>query len=180
VDSVKYVYQKGLMTGTSVTPMLFSPNIATTRGMIVTILYRLEGSPDVSGLMNPFDDVEGGTWYTDAVIWAYHNDIVSGYGDGKYGPNDNITREQLAAILNRYARFIDFTLPVEQEYTGFSDDAAISDYAMDSVKRFFEAGIINGKPGNIFDPKGNATRAEVATMLMRFLELIENNNTTLR
>jgi hypothetical protein len=174
IDSVIYVFDKGLMTGTSTSPMLFSPNNPTTRGMIVTILHRLEGNPSISGLTNPFDDVASGQWYSDAVIWAAANGIVSGYGGGKFSPEDNITREQLAAILNNYAGKTGAALPGARDYPGFYDDAAIAGWAQAAVTAFYKAGIINGKPNNLFDPKGNATRAEVATMMMNFLELFNN------
>jgi len=172
--SVMNVYQMGLMTGTSETPMLFSPNALTTRGMMVTILYRLEESPDVSDLENPFDDVADGTWYTNAVIWAHSNDIVSGYGGGKYGPEDNITREQMAVILYNYILQKGYTLPVVQAIT-FNDEASIASWAINSVKIIQAGGIINGKPGNIYDPKGLATRAEVATIFARYIDLYVEN-----
>jgi len=172
IDAVIYVYDKGLMEGTSGSPMLFSPNTSTTRGMIVTILHRMAGSPDVGDISNPFDDVEEGRYYANAVKWAVANGIVSGYGDGRYGPEDNITREQLAAILNNYSKFIEKNLPVNRDYPGFSDDTNISNYAREAVERLFKASIINGKPGNIFDPQGTATRAEVATMLKAFFDAV--------
>jgi len=172
-DSVMYVYGKGLMTGTSVTPMLFSPNGHTTRGMIAAILYRLEGSPGASGVENPFSDVADGKWYTDAVIWAHHNEIVSGYDDGRFGPEDSMTREQLAAMLLNYELAFDRVprdILMDREFSDWDD---ISVWAKNAVNRLTIQGIINGKPGNLFDPKGNATRAEVAAMFMRFLESVE-------
>jgi len=172
-NSVMFAYTHGLMAGTSTDPMMFSPNMTTTRGMIVTILYRLAGSPDVSSLENPFGDVTGDKYYADAVVWAANNGIVGGYGGGLYGPEDNITREQLAVILNNYLSYSALTLPESPDYPGFLDDADIANNAVDALERFFKAGIINGKPGNVFDPKGSATRAEVATMLMRLIEAAE-------
>jgi len=169
---VEYVYASGLMLGTSVDQMLFSPNENTTRGMIVTMLYRVAGSPDVSNLTNPFGDVAGDEWFTAAVIWAAANGIVSGYGNGEYGPEDSITRQDLVVILNNYAEFAGIELPSTYEYTGFDDDVDIAGYAKCAVESFFMAGIIEGKPGNIFDPMGNATRAEVAALLHRFLDVI--------
>jgi len=168
-DNVMYAYRQGLMNGTNDSPALFSPNAPTTRGMIVTILYRLSDSPDAEDLPNPFDDVEEGAWYADAVKWAAENGIVSGYGGGKFGPKDNITREQLAVILDNFALFAGLDLPAENEYAGFADDGAISGYAKGAVERLYEAGIIGGKQGNAFDPRGNATRAEVAAMLTRLI-----------
>jgi len=168
-SDVMFVARNGLMNGTSVSPMLFSPSLPTTRGMIVTILYRLSESPDASTLPNPFDDVATGTWYYDAVKWAAANGVVSGYGAGKFGPADNITREQLATMLSNYAAFAGLDLPPVKEYQAFADEARISEYAKGAVEQLFMAGVIGGKPGNIFDPRGNATRAEVAAMLSRFI-----------
>ena len=170
-DDVLYVYEKGLMTGTSTNPMMFSPNENLTRAMIVTILYRIAGEPSVTGQTNPFTDVPAGQWYTNAVIWAANNKVVEGYGDGRFGPNDDITREQLATILDRYAAFAKITLPDERAYPGFSDDAKIAEYAKASVQRLYKSGLINGKPNNLFDPQGNATRAEAAKLFHTFLEL---------
>ena len=169
-DDVLYVYKNGIMTGTSTSPMMFSPNENLTRAMIVTILYRIAGEPSVTGQTNPFTDVPAGQWYTNAVIWAANNKVVEGYGDGRFGPNDDITREQLATILDRYAAFAKITLPDERAYPGFSDDAKIAEYAKASVQRLYKSGLINGKPNNLFDPQGNATRAEAAKLFHTFLE----------
>ena len=168
-SSVMYVYRNGLMNGTSEKPMLFSPNLPTTRGMIVTILYRLSKTSAVSDLPNPFSDVAAGTWYTEAVKWAAANGIVSGYGGGKFGPADDITREQLATILNNYAVFAKMNMPAKNEYPGFADDKDIAGYAKAAVERLSKAGVVGGKPGNVFEPRGKATRAEVASMLTRFI-----------
>jgi hypothetical protein len=97
---------------------------------------------------------------------------VSGYGGGLYGPEDDITREQLAAMFGNYANFAGLTLPVTRDYTGFVDDADCAGYAKEAIERFFKANVINGKPGNVFDPKGKATRAETAAMLTRFIETL--------
>ena len=174
-DAVMFAYSRGLMIGTSTDPILFSPNTSTSRGMIVTVLYRMAGSPSVSGLANPFGDAAEGAWYTDAVVWAAANGIVNGTGGGRYGPNDNITRQDLAVILARYADYTAVTLPVRREYPGFTDEADMSDYAAEAVERLYRAGVISGRPGNVFDPKGNAARAEFAAMLQRFLESAGNN-----
>ena len=172
VDYVLFAYSHGLMNGTDLDLMLFSPNAAATRGMIVTILYCMAGSPDAGGLANPFSDIDGDKYYADAVIWAAANGIVGGYGGGLYGPEDNITREQLAVILNNYIKSQGLDLPEKREYTDFSDDADIANYAKDAIERFFKATIINGKGDGIFDPKGDATRAEVAVMFKGLLEMI--------
>ena len=166
-DAVKYVNEKGLMVGTAADK--FSPNMDLSRAMVVTLLYRLEGSESTAGYENPFTDVSSGAYYTDAVKWAYHNKLVTGYGDGIFGVNDNITRQDLSTILIRYAEYADIELSSTRDYTGFSDDNGIASYAINAVKELYKAGVINGKPGNVFDPAGSATRAEFATMLMNFL-----------
>ncbi|MCL2336675.1 MAG: S-layer homology domain-containing protein [Firmicutes bacterium] len=169
-NDVQYVYDNKLMTGTGET--LFSPEISTTRGMIVTILYRQAGSPSVSGLENQFSDIAAGQWYTDAVTWAAKNNIVSGYGNNKFGPADNITREQLASILYRYEQFSGHTPSNTMADKQFADSNKISDYAKIPVNSLMIQGILSGKPGNLFDPQGMATRAEVAAMLHRFARLV--------
>ena len=177
-DSVMFVYNHGLMIGTSTDPMEFDPNATATRGMIVTILYRMAGSPDVSGLDDPFGDVAGDKWYADAVKWASANGIVSGYGETSasmgrlFGPDDSVTREQLAVMLDNYIGFAGLALPELHEYSGFVDDEDIAEYAREAVEKFFKSGIIEGKPGGVFDPKGDATRAEVAAMLTRLIEAV--------
>ena len=173
VDAVMYAYERGLMIGTSTEPMMFSPNMELTRGMAATVPYRHAGSPDVIGLINPFTDVPANKWFTDAVVWAADKGIVLGLGDGRFAPCNIVTRQDLAAILNRYVVFTGIELPVIRDYTGFNDDADIANYAKEAVEKFFCAGIISGKPGNIFDPQGQTTRAEFATIIMNFLEVIE-------
>jgi hypothetical protein len=145
--------------------------------MIETILYRVEAEPAVTP-ENPFNDVEADTWYTDAVIWAEENKIVEGYGNGKFGPNDDITREQLAAILYRYAQ------TKGEGFKGlwsfkldFPDAADVSDWTTEAVSWMVMNGIINGTTdaeGNtVLDPQGDATRAQLAAMVHRFCELIK-------
>jgi hypothetical protein len=171
--AVEYVCSNNLMVGTSTKPMLFSPHMTLTRGMVVTVLYRLYGNPDISTLPNPFDDVDEGKWYTDAIRWAAANGIVSGYGNGKFGPDDNITREQLAVMIINYQDFsgsIPSDVFTERE---FADDNDISDWAKAAVKKLTMQGIISGKLGNLFDPKGEATRAEFAVILHRFSEAVK-------
>ena len=172
-NAVMYVYNLGLMTGTSIEPMMFGPNMALTRGMAITVLYRHAGSPDVSGLAAPFNDVSANRWYTDAAIWAAANGIVKGIGDGKFAPYDSITKQDLAVILNNYAIFAGLQLPIIQDSTIFNDNANIANYATEAIENFFRAGIINGRPGNMLDPKGQTLRAEFATMFMNFLEATE-------
>ena len=141
--------------------------------MIVTILYRLENEPEITA-ENPFDDVEADRWYTNAVIWAAENKIVSGYGDGKFGPDDTITREQLAVILYRYAQFkgIDVSVGEDTNILAFEDAGSWSDWSVSALQWAVGSGIINGKDGKLV-PKGDASRAEAATMLQRFCENVK-------
>ena len=143
-----------------------------TRAMVVQVLYNKQDRPSVEGLSNPFDDVAGGRWYTDAVVWAYHNDVVSGFGDGTFRPGEYITRAHQSIILNNYAQIMGIELTPIRELRNFADNSYIRQYARASVEVLFKAGIINGRPDGRFDPQGNATRAELATMLQRFVEVI--------
>ena len=139
--------------------------------MIVTILYRLEGEPAVT-TANPFDDVASGKWYTDAVIWASANKIVEGYGNGKFGPEDDITREQMAAILWRYAKYKGYDMTNAADLSKFSDNGQISTWAQAAMSWSNANELINGKGGGILDPKGDAERCQVAAILHRFCESI--------
>jgi len=139
--------------------------------MIVTILYRMAGSPSVAGLANPFGDVADGQYYTDAVKWAAANGIVDGYGNGTFGPNDYVTREQLAAILYRY--MVSIGEGPQGEWMirlNFTDAGNISGYAAEAVTYLYLRGVITGYPDGSFRPQGLATRAEVAAMIHRLLE----------
>jgi hypothetical protein len=133
--------------------------------MIVTVLHRLAGEPDIDG--EAFDDVNPDAWYAKAVAWARANAIVFGIGENLYAPDRPITREELTAILKRRADYAGVELPVIREYTGFPDETKIADYAKDAVEAFFKAGVINGKDNGLFDPTGPATRAEFSAMLRR-------------
>ncbi len=177
-ESVNYVYEKGLMTGISGTT-LFKPDDPLTRAMFATILYRAAGTPAVS-FNNRFSDVASGQWYSDAIIWAYNQGIVSGYNDGsnRYGINDYITREQIAKMLNIYASRQGYNTSQRQPLTGYTDYTQVSPWATDYMSWTVGSGIISGKPNGDgsyrLDPKGNATRAECAAMLMRFLTQYTN------
>ena len=164
-DAVQYVYGEGLMTGTSDT--LFSPELTTTRGMIVSILHRLEGSPVVK--VDSFDDVADGAWYAQAVAWAADNGIVSGYSDTAFGPNDPITREQLAAILYNYAEFKGMDVSSRADLSKYVDAANISIWAKDVLSWANAEGLVNGMTETTLNPQGNATRAQVAAIFERFL-----------
>jgi hypothetical protein len=166
-NAVMYVYQHGLMNGTA--SDTFSPNTPITRGMIVTVLWRLAGSP-ATGSGNPFSDVPGGQYYSGAELWAAANGIVTGYGGGQFGPNDNVTREQLAAMLYRYIVSIgEGPHGAWMTNPGFGDAGDISDWASEAVAFLYMIGVINGKDDNLFDPSSGATRAEFAAMLYRWL-----------
>jgi len=165
---VYYVWEKELMNGTS--ENMFSPGITLSRGMVATVLYRMEGEPDVTDLAMPFTDVAAGKWYYNAVKWAADNDIALGFDDDTYRPDDNVTREQLAALLSRYADYAGDELPAKRDYAAFPDQDTISAYALAPVEALYKAGIINGRTNGSFDPKGNATRAEFAAMIHRYCE----------
>jgi len=167
-DGVHYCVERGLMAGTSSTG--FSPDISASRGMIVTILWRLQGSPAVNYAME-YEDVDQRAWYAGAVRWASSEKLVTGYGNGRFGPDDPITREQLAVMLYRY----------EQKcgggFTGnwmflldFTDRAEVSEWACEALCWMTMNHVIEGRDGKILDPQGQATRAEAAAILMRYLE----------
>lgn len=162
-ESVQYVSQQGLMVGTGGTA--FSPDVPLTRGMMATILYRAAGSPSLEGenLGYPFADVEGDSWYADGVYWARMAGLVTGYSSEHFGPDDPVTREQLVTMLWRAAG-----TPSAEAAGAFADASAISDWAADGVAWAVEAGLVSGKPGNLFDPAGQATRAEAAAILARY------------
>jgi len=137
--------------------------------MIVTMLYRLEGSPKVEG-MSTFRDVNPNAYFADAIKWAAKNKIVEGY-DGKFAPNDAITREQMATILYRYCKYKGYDVSAKGDLSVFTDAAQISDYAKDAMAWAVGIGLYNGRgDGTIVAPQDNATRAEVAAILMRFME----------
>ena len=171
-DAVQYVYENGMMSGTSETT--FSPDVTTTRGMIVTILYRLEGSPDLSNenLGYPYADVDANAYYADAVYWARQNGIVSGMSAEQFAPNNAITREQMAAILYRYAQFKGYDVSAKADLSVYTDAAQVSAYATDAMAWANGAQLITGTSATTLTPAGNATRAQVATILMRFCENI--------
>ena len=166
-EDVKYVYDEGLMNGTGKTK--FSPNADLTRAMVVTILYRIENEP-VAGKADMFGDVSGGQWYTSAVAWAAENGIVNGYSNGNFGPNDPITREQLATILYRYTKFKSGNVETSRDYlNSFSDAGQVSAYAADAMNWAVAGGLINGSNGKLM-PTARASRAQVAAIIHRYLE----------
>ena len=179
-DAVNYVCENGLMNGTSDTA--FSPNATTSRGMIVTILYRLAGSPDMpeSNWGYPYADVDTNAYYSAPVYWARMNDLVTGYSDTQFGPNDAITREQLTAILYRYADHLGLDTDtgfIPDKYYDFSDYQSVSRYATNAMSWCVNKGIVSGSDGKL-NPHGTATRAEVATMLMNAENILDANEPT--
>lgn len=163
IDVVKYALENGLMTGVSETE--FAPDLATTRGMVASVLYRLEGGPEAEDA--GFSDVSADAWYADAVNWAANVGVVAGYGDA-FGANDAITREQLAAILCNYAAYKGEDVSSGAALDGYSDAASVSDWAGESVEWAVAEGLLSGVTNNELAPQGSATRAQVAAMLQRF------------
>ncbi len=169
-NSVKYTYDGGMIKGTSATK--FSPNDKITRGQLVTILYRMEKSPAVTG-KTKFPDVQDNTqYYYKAVKWATDKKIVSGYNTGKFGPNDNITREQLAVILNKYAKYKGKNVSATNNLSGFKDASKISSYATSQMKWAVGAGVITGNADKTLKPQGTATRAEASAMLEKYCKKV--------
>lgn len=165
-DAVQFVYGKGMMTGTSETA--FSPDTIVSRGMIVTILYRMEGCPSNPGESTAFADVATSRYDSDAIAWASAKGVVTGYSDGRFGPDDPITREQLAAVLYRFAEDPETAGMVLSEFT---DADQVSSYAVDAMRWAVGNGLFVGNGGQVLDPTGTATRSQAAVLLMRFYEL---------
>lgn len=164
---VSYVVENGMMNG--VGENQFAPNAPLTREMLAVVLYNMEKQPESTGV-NPFADVKADMWYTAAIVWANANGIVAGYDDSTFGLGDSITREQLAAILYRYAQMKGYDVTEKADLTGYADSAAISGYAVEAMQWANANGIVNGMTATTLAPQGTATRAQVATMLMNFCE----------
>lgn len=164
---VSYVVENGMMNG--VGDNQFAPNAPLTREMLAVVLYNMEKQPESTGV-SPFADVKADMWYTDAIVWANANGIVAGYDDSTFGLGDSITREQLAAILYRYAQLKGYDVTEKADLTGYEDSASISGYAVEAMQWANANGIVNGMTETTLAPQGTATRAQVATMLMNFCE----------
>ncbi|MCL2046895.1 MAG: S-layer homology domain-containing protein [Oscillospiraceae bacterium] len=174
-DGVMYCYAYGLMNGTSAD--IFNPNIGLSRGMVVTILYRKAGEPNVTIDTNPFTDVLSNLWYSDAIVWAVNEGIVNGYGDGRFGPNDSITKEQLSTILHRLDIIPDYMLKDGYDDSIYSDFNDISDYAKVAVSALDFIGAFQNIPinqDNAFQPKSTISRAEAAAIFHLFFDLVED------
>lgn len=166
-DEVVYVYANGLMDG--VGGNRFAPDTVTNRAMLATILYRLAGEPDVSGDL-PFTDVAAGQWYTDAVLWAAQNGIVNGVAEGIFAPMNTLTREQLVTMLYRYAEAEGYDVSAAADLSGYPDAGKVLSYAQKAMSWAVAEGIVAGMDDGTLNPAGNATRAQIATILMRFCE----------
>lgn len=171
-DAVRYVNEHGLMAGTSANT--FAPDLTTTRGMIVTILYRLEGSPNIENEIwgYPFKDVDANAYYATAVYWARMSGIVAGYSDELFGPNDTITREQMATILYRYAQYKGYDTTAKADLSKYTDAAQVGSWAVEAIRWANAEGLVNGTSATTLTPKGSATRAQVAVILTRFCQNI--------
>lgn len=166
-DAVKYVYENGLMTGTSETT--FSPMMTTTRAMVATILWNLEGKPEINYLMT-FEDVDPDAWYGEAVRWASGEGIMSGYSDKEFGPNDAVTREQFFTILFRYAGYKGYDTSLRADLSGYVDLEEVHDWALEAMQWASAEKLMTGTSAVTLSPRNSATRAEIATILMRFCE----------
>ena len=164
-SAVEYAFDKGMMSG--MTDTTFGPNVATNRAMLVSVLWRFEGSPE--GFTHSFSDVKSSHYFDKAVAWAYSNNIVAGKSADKYAPNDKLTREQMAAILYRYAKYAGKDTTAEADLSVFADLNKLDAYAVDAMKWANGKGIITGMNATTLDPNGNATRAQLASILQRFL-----------
>ncbi|MBS5144214.1 MAG: S-layer homology domain-containing protein [Butyricicoccus pullicaecorum] len=173
-DSVRYVCENNIFKG--MTDTSFEPHAKLTRAMLVTVLYRLERDLDINRISNnSFTDVAAESWYGDAVYWASLNGIVKGYSEGTFAPNDQITREQFAAIMERYAVYKGDKESKSVDMSQFTDIGEISDWATTSLSWAVGSGLISGKGNGILDPKGSATRAEAAAILQRYIENISKS-----
>ena len=167
-EGVRWAIDNGIMNGVSET--LFAPGQETTRAMLVTMLWRLEDRP-IPWSTAAFGDVASGTWYSDAVAWAAENGIVTGYDADTFGPNDIVTREQIVTILYRYAKFRGFDTDLYDSLAAYTDADTVSGWELDAFRWAVAAGVIKGISPTLLSPKTEATRAQVATMLMRFSRL---------
>lgn len=163
-EAVDFTIEQGLMIGTS--KATFEPGSNVTRGQLVTVLHRMAGTPIAYG--TGFTDVEDGMWYTDAILWAQANDIVNGYGDGTFRPNEFMTREEMVAVIYRYAQYNGYDVSASAMMQCYHDSVTIQAYAQDAMSWAVSVGLIKGFPDGTIRPKGISTRAQLATVLMRF------------
>ena len=176
-NAIRFVTEHGLMNGTGLN--VFSPDAYMSRAMLVTVLYRLEGEPVMNGNCLSYTDVDSGQWYSNAIAWACEKGIAGGYGDGNFGLNDPVTREQTVALFYRYAKYKNIDITEFVDLTKYADFEDISDWAMDSMKWAVAVEIIKGRTEATIVPQGTSTRAEVATVLKRFIENLTISGTQL-
>ena len=167
--AVDYALMNGIMSGMG--GNTFQPNGNLSRAMMVQILYNMEGKPAVVG-QSTFEDVSDGDWYHDAIVWANANGIVNGLSHTAFGPNGNITREQMVAILYRYAQYKGLDISARTPLTAYADHEKISAWAKENVAWGVAVGLISGTGNNELDPNGNATRAQIAQVMMNFCEVV--------
>ncbi|MBQ8696332.1 MAG: S-layer homology domain-containing protein, partial [Clostridia bacterium] len=168
-EAVRYCLREGVMRGDG--EASFSPHRTVSRAMLVTVLYRMEGEPDVSGVQPPFTDVERGAWYADSVAWAYGTGVVNGMTPTAFFPSDGLTREQFATVLYRYARDVkgvDVGTAEGADLSGYADGERVSAYAYEAVLWANVSGYVGGVSATLLSPRGVATRAQMATVLHRF------------
>lgn len=169
-DNVKFVYEYGIMTGVKADQ--FQPDVPLTRAQFASVIYRMAGTPKVS-YKGIFTDVPAGKWYSDAIIWAYEKGIVAGLGGGRYGVNENITREQMARMLMEFARVQGYDTSARADFANFADGSQVSRWAAENMRWAVGSGIISGstKDGKYYmNPKGEAKRVECAVMLTKFIQ----------
>lgn len=166
-EAIKFVVENGLMIGTETN--MFGPGMPVSRGMLATVLYRMEGKPAVGN--SSFIDIEKGEYYTDAVAWAHESKIVNGINEIRFGPNEGITREQFASMLYRYAMYKKYSIGISADLSKYSDSSAISEYAVSAIQWAVGNGIIKGREDALLAPMEGTTRAEMAEMLRRFMAL---------
>ncbi len=169
-EAVKYVYDNGLMNGMSADT--FGPNTNLSRGMIVKVLYNLEGGKDTAGSESVFSDVSSDAWYAAAVNWAAANGIVEGYENGEFRPEQDLTRAEMAVILYRYAEYKGYDMSASGSLSAFADSSEVPAWAEAGMSWAVGIGVINGVGNNMLNPTGTAQRAEVAQLLMNYCELI--------
>lgn len=177
-EGIKYCYENGLMNGME--SDIFGPDLTTTRAMVVTVLYRMEKEPPVGGLICPFKDVEFTDWFGPAVVWAASCGVVKGVSEDAFAPDEEITREQLAAILYRYADYCGYATDIQYVLNDFVDKDSVSDYAVEPMQWAYAAGLINGiQEGSDFylRPQAGATRAQIAAILTRFMNNVVPHET---
>lgn len=173
--AVKYVFDRGLMSGVNATR--FDPSANATWGMVVTVLYRMENAPVSEAQDGIFTDLKAGKWYNDAVLWAADSGVVNGYSNGAFGPEDNVTREQLVAILYRYAQYKGYDVSARGDLSSFGDQNKVAKYAREAMEWAVGIELISGVTETSLEPKGNATRAQIATVLMNFDRFVAESQT---